>query len=144
MSTEQNKAIVSRVYEELVNQERKDVIDEIFAPDAVIHDPFMGVAHGREAFKQLLAMFDAAFPRHRVQVHQMIAEGEWVSVVHTHTATHNGPFMGLPPTGRTVVVKGIEAMRLVNGQIVEFYRHDDDAGLLMQLGIVSQPAGQPA
>lgn len=144
MSAEHNKAIVRRVYEELVNQERHEVIDEVFAPDAVIHDPFMGVARGPQAFHQLLAMFDAAFPGHRVEVHHMIAEGDWVSVVHTHTATHTGPFMGLAPTGRTLVVKGIEAIRLADGQIVEFYRHDDDAGLLMQLGIIPQPAAQPA
>jgi predicted ester cyclase len=140
MSVEQNKAIVSRVYEELVNQENKRVIDEVFAPDAIIHDPFMGMVTGRDGFRQLLGFFDAAFPGHRVQVHQMIAEGDWVSVVHTHTAKHTGQFMHLAPTGKEITVKGLEAMRLVNGQIVEFYRHDDDAGLLMQLGAIPAPA----
>ncbi len=45
MSTEQNKAVVQRIYEELVNQENKAVIDEVFAPDAMIHDPY----HGHDA-----------------------------------------------------------------------------------------------
>lgn len=139
MSTEQNKAIVSRIYEELVNQEKKSVIDEVFAADAVIHDPFMGVITGPEGFRQLLGFFDAAFPGHRVQVHQIIADGDWVAVVHTHTAKHTGQFMHLAPTGKEVIVKGLEAMRLVNGQIVEFWRHDDDAGLLMQLGAMPAP-----
>lgn len=139
MSTSQNKALVSRLYDEVINQENHAVIDEIYAANVTVHDPFMGTVSGVEAFKQLLGMFDAAFPHHRVQVHQLIAEGEYVSVIHTHTATHNGPFMGVPATGKTAVVSGVEVLRVVDGRIVEFGRHDDDAGLLMQLGILPAP-----
>lgn len=134
MTTEQNKAIVRRIYDELINREQKSVIDEAFAPEVVVHDPFMGMVTGRGAFRQLLGLFDAAFPGHRVEVQAIIADGEWVSVVHTHTARHTGQFMTLPPTGREVVVPGVEVFRLAGGQIVEFWRHDDDAGLLRQLG----------
>lgn len=132
--------IVARVYDELINRENKAVIDEVYAADVVIHDPFMGVQAGRDAFRQLLGIFDTGFPHHRVQVHQVIAAGEWVSVVHTHTATHTGPFNGLPPSGKTAVVNGVEVFRVVGGQIVEFWRHDDDLGLLIQLGAVPAPA----
>ena len=131
------KAIVRRIYDQVINQEQAGVIDEIFAADVVVHDPFMGVVSGRDAFKQLLGMFDTAFPGHRVEVHQMIAEGDWVSVVHTHTALHSGPFMSLPPTGREIVVTGVEVFRLADSQIIEFWRHDDDAGLLRQLGVLA-------
>ena len=137
--SEQNKAVVSRIYAELVNQEKKSVIEEVFAEDVVVHDPFMGVLTGREGFRQLLGIFDAAFPGHRVKVHQFIAEGDWVTVLHTHTAKHTGPFMNLPPSGREAIVNGVEVFRLVNGQIAEFWRHDDDAGLLMQLGAIPAP-----
>jgi steroid delta-isomerase-like uncharacterized protein len=137
MSIEQNKAIVRRIYDQLINQEQPGVIDETFAEDAIVHDPFMGTVNGREAFKQLLGMFDTAFPGHRVEVHTMIAEGDWVSVIHTHTALHAGPFMNLPPTGREVIVPGVEVFRLSNQRIVEFWRHDDDAGLLRQLGVLA-------
>lgn len=140
MTTEQNKAIVQRFYAEVINQEHKTVIDELFAPDVIIHDPFMGTRQSVEAFKQLLAMFDAAFPHHRVELHEIIAEGDYVSVLHTHTGRHSGPFMGVPPTGTEIRIGGVEVMRLQNGQIVEFWRHDDDAGLLMQLGILQAPA----
>lgn len=139
MSIEQNKNIVSRVFNELINQEDKSVIDQIFAADVVVHDPFMGTAHGVDAFRQLLGMFDAAFPGHRVTVEGMVGEGDFVSVLHTHTATHGGDFMGVPPTGRTGVVNGLELFRLENGRIVEFWRKDDDVSLLMQLGILPPP-----
>jgi steroid delta-isomerase-like uncharacterized protein len=139
MSTEQNKAIVRRIYDELLNQENKAIIDEVYADNVIIHDPFMGTASGVDAFKQLLGMFDTAFPHHRVKVEQILAEGDYVSVLHTHTATHTGPFMNMPPTGKQVTVNGIELFRLKNGQIVEFWRKDDDVSLLMQLGAIPAP-----
>jgi predicted ester cyclase len=139
MSTETNKTIVERVYEELINRENKAVIDEVFDPDVIIHDPFMGTVRGLDAFRQLLGMFDAAFPGHRVTIEAIIAEGDLVAVLHTHQATHTGVFMGLPGTGRTAVVNGVELNRLENGKIVEFWRKDDDVSLLMQLGILPAP-----
>jgi predicted ester cyclase len=57
-------------------------------------------------------------------------------------ATNTGPFMHLAPTGKSVMVNGLEMFRVVDGQIVEFWRKDDDVNLLMQLG--AMPAPQPA
>jgi steroid delta-isomerase-like uncharacterized protein len=137
--TGEHKALVRRVYDEVINEEHKAAIDDVFASDVIVHDPFTGVQHGIAAFKQLLAMFDAAFPHHRVEVHHLIAEDDYVTVLHTHLAHHAGPFMGLPPTGKDLRVDGVEVMRLAGGKIIEFWRHDDDAGLLMQLGVLPQP-----
>ena len=139
MSTEQNKAIVTRIYEELLNQEKKAVIEEVYAPHVVIHDPFMGTMAGVEAFKQLLGVFDTAFPGHRVTVQNVTAEGDYVAVLHTHTATHTGQFMNIPPTGKPITVNGLELFRLTDGKIVEFWRKDDDVSLLMQLGALPAP-----
>lgn len=139
MSVEQNKMIVSRMFEELLNQENKKIIGEVFAPDVTIHDPFLGTASGVDAFRQLLGMFDAAFPGHRVKVHHVLGEGDYVSVLHTHLAKHTGPFMGMAPTGKEVVVNGVEVFRMADGKIVEYWRHDDNISLLMQLGVVSMP-----
>lgn len=140
MSIEQNKTVVRRIYDEVLNQENKAVIDEIFADDVTIYDPFTGVTKGPESFRQLLNIFDTGFPGHRVTVHQVVAEGEYVSVLHTHHATHTGPFMGLPGTGKQVNVEGLELYRLRNGRIVEFWRKDDNVSLLVQLGILPAPA----
>lgn len=142
MSVERNKAVVSRLYDEVINLEMPSVINMIFAQDVVIHDPFMGTVHGVAAFHQLMAGFNCAFPNHRVDVHAIIGDGEWISVLHTHWATHTGPFLGAPGTGRSAKVSGVEIFRVVNARIVECWRHDDDAGLLMQLGLL--PLGQGA
>lgn len=139
-AADRNAASVRRVYDELINQENKAVIDELFAPDVVIHDPFMGTMQGMDAFRQLLGLFDTAFPHHRVTVEAIMEQDDLVCVLHTHTATHTGPFMGAAPTGRSIVVNGLELFRMAGGKIVEFWRKDDDASLLMQLGILPAPA----
>jgi steroid delta-isomerase-like uncharacterized protein len=135
-----NKAVVARIYEELINQGNKQVIDECFDENVVLHDPFIGTLCGVSAFHQLNAIFDLAFPSHTVTVECIVAEGDKVAVLHTHTATHTGEFMGVPGTGRTTVVPGIELFRVQDGKIVELWRADWDVSLLMQLGILPPPA----
>ena len=122
MESTDNKRIVARIYDELINQERAEVIDEIFAQNVIVHDPLSGTSHGIDAFKGMMAFFNSAFPGHRVTVEGVIAENDRVSVLHTHTAPNTGSFMGMPPTGKTVVVNGVELYRLADGKIVEFWR----------------------
>lgn len=136
-----HSATALRLYEEVINQERQEVVDDIFAPDAILHDPFTGTSYGAKAFKGLLGIFDTAFPHHRVVVERVLAEGEYVAVLHTHHATHTGPFLGMPATGKSVIVNGLELFRFADGRIAEFWRKDDDASLLMQLGMLLAPQG---
>lgn len=136
MPSETNRAIVERFYEELINRENHAVIDELVVPAITIHDPLTGKMTGALALRQLIALFDMAFPGHRVTIHRILVDGEYVTVVHTHHVTHGGEFMGLPPTGRSFDVAGLELLRVVDGQIVEFWRHDDDAGMLRALGLL--------
>jgi steroid delta-isomerase-like uncharacterized protein len=138
-ATERNVAVVRRTFDEIINQEDKAVIDEVYAADLIVHDPFTGVNHGVDAMRSLLSLFDAAFPHHRVTIEAIVSQGDLVSVLHTHTATHTGAFLGMPPTGKTVVVNGVELFRLRDGKIVEFWRKDDDVSLLMQLGMLPMP-----
>ena len=140
MSLEQNKAIVKRTYTEANDGQKYDVLDEICAPDIVLHDTLMGDMHGVEAFKGVLGFFRKAFPQQNTELHQFVAEGEYVALLHTHHATNGGSFNGLPPTGRTIHVPGIELFRLRNGKIVEFWRMDADLSLMMQLGAIPAPA----
>src|SRR5215213_4767508 len=123
-----NKTVVARLYEEVFNQQNSQAIDRWIASDVLIHDPMMGEARGIDAYRQLAAFFLDAFPQQHTTLEAFVAEGDLVSVLHTHTATNTGSFMGLPPTGRTVVVRGIELFRIQDGKITEFWRQDDDAG----------------
>lgn len=68
------------------------------------------------------------------------APNDLVAALHIHTGIHTGSFMGMPPTGRTIKVQGLELFRIQNGKITELWRHDDDAGLMRQLGMILMPA----
>ncbi len=136
MTAEMNKYTVAALYDELNNDYNLDGMLALCAPDMVIHDPMMGTVQGAEAFRQMLLGFKTGFPEHRAVIHRMLIDGDYVTVLHTHIARHTGPFMGLPPTGCDVQIDGVEVLRVVDGKVVEFWRHDDDAGLMRQLGFM--------
>lgn len=101
MSTEENKAHIRRGIEEVWNRKNVAVVEEIASADYVSHDPAM-TTHGLEQYKQLLAMYFAAFPDLHITIEDMIAEGDRVVLRLTARGTHRGPFMGIPPTGKQV------------------------------------------
>jgi len=141
MTLEQNKNTVVRLYTEANDARRYDVIDEICTPDIQIHDPLAGDSTGIEAFKGLLAFFAQAFSAQKTELRQVIAEGDFVAVLHTHTGVHTGTFNGMAPTGYKITVPGIELFRMKDGKVAEFWRGDADLSLMMQLGAIPAPVG---
>lgn len=139
-NTAQNKAVVEKLYTEVIDQQRVSVIDLIVDRNVTIHDPMMGEMHGIEAFRQFIGAFLGGFPQQRAVIELLVAENDLVAALHTHIALNTGSFMGMPPTGKEVNVRGIELFRIANGKISELWRHDDDAGLLRQLGVIPTPA----
>ena len=134
MSTEENKALVRRGFE-AVNQKNLAVFDELLTPDIVVHTAST-TNQGLEAYKQVLSMYMTAFPDLHFTIEDMIADGDTVVVRYTTRGTHQGNFMGIPPTGKQVSVTGIFIDRIVNGKAVEQWINGDDLGLLQQLGVV--------
>ncbi len=134
MSTEENKANVRRGFE-AVNQKNLAVFDELLTPDIVFHNAST-TNQGLEAYKQVLSMYMTAFPDLHFTIEDMIAEGDTVVVRYTTRGTHQGNFMGIPPTGKQVSGTGIFIDRIVNGKAVEQWINGDDLGLLQQLGVV--------
>ena len=137
MSTEDNKALMHRAYDAL-NQKHLAVLDEVYAPDLVVHIVSTTI-QGLEAFKQGLSLFLTAFPDARFTIEDMIVEGERVVVRYTFRGTHTGNFMGIAPTGKQVTQTGITINRFANGKAVELWGNVDDLGLLQQLGAVRAP-----
>jgi steroid delta-isomerase-like uncharacterized protein len=138
MSTEDNKAVIRRGIEEVWNQKNLAIVDEIAAPDYVSHSPAM-TTHGLEQYKQLIMMYFAAFPDLHLTIEDEIAEGDKVVTRVTARGTHQGSFMGIPPTGKHAVVTGIVIDRFANGKTVEAWNNLDDLGLLQQLGVIPAP-----
>jgi steroid delta-isomerase-like uncharacterized protein len=133
MSTEENKALARRFYEDVFNQRNLAVVDEICTSDHLFHNP-PTTLHGREEFKQLLSLYITAFPDARFTVEDEIAEGDKVTSRYTFRGTHQGELMGIPPTGKQVTVTGMIINHIVNGQSAEGWLNFDAVGMLQQLG----------
>jgi predicted ester cyclase len=142
MDTGHNKAIVERIFVDVNDGQRYELLDGLCHPDMIIHDPIGGDQQGVEAFRGLLAFFRQAFGEQRTELSTFIAEGEYVALLHTHHARNTGSFMGAPPTNSWIAVPGLELFRFKDGKIAEFWRFDADFMLLAGLGLL--PAAQAA
>jgi steroid delta-isomerase-like uncharacterized protein len=136
MSADDNKAAVRRFYEEVFNGRNLEVIDQLLTPDAVDHT---FDSQGVEASKQFFRTVHQAFPDLRVEVQDMIADGEFVAARVTYSGTHQGEFVGIPATGRQVEVSGVDFLRMQDGRQAEHWGGPDMASLLQQLGVMPAP-----
>jgi predicted ester cyclase len=84
-------------------------------------------------------MFRSAFPDSYFTVEDMMAEGDKVATRKTFHGSHQGEFMGIPPTGRQVSMGLIDIVRISDERVVEHWSMGDNLGLMQQLGVVSQP-----
>ena len=134
MSTEENKAIASRIIE-IWNQENLSVVDEIFAPDCVRHASASSDL-SMEGFKQSISTFRTIFPDLHLTVEDVIAEGDKVAMRGTGRGTQKAAWGDIPATGKLVTYSWINISRLANGKIVELWAMPDALGILQQLGAV--------
>ena len=140
--SEENKAIARRWMEALWSQGNSSVADEIIAPNYAIHDPGTpGRVGGIEGEKHTVTMYRTVFPDLRFTIEDEVGEGDRAVVRWTARGTHRGELMGVPPTGKQMVVTGISILRIANGKIAEYRLNWDTLGMLQQLGIVP-PTGE--
>jgi steroid delta-isomerase-like uncharacterized protein len=139
MSAEQNKTLVRRFVDEVQSGSNIDAIDELCSPEFVNHSAPPRVPSNREGVKQVTAMFRQAFPDSYFTVEDMIAEGDKVATRKTFHGTHQGEFMGIPPTGQQVSIRLIDIVRIVDGRVVEHWAMGDNLGMMQQLGVIPQP-----
>ncbi len=141
MSTAQetsNKATIRRLHDaikggaELISQ----TIDEVVEPNVLFHAPVPTGARGAQALKQVWPVLLRAFPDLHVTVEDLIEEGDKVVCRNTVTGTHQGEYMGLPPTGKSVAYNEIFICRFVNGRIAEIWGVVDVFSQMKQLGMI--------
>jgi steroid delta-isomerase-like uncharacterized protein len=133
-ATEANKALVRRMIEEGWNKHNLALLDEHYA-DCVYYNPATGELKG-EALKQFSASMLAAFPDIRFTIEDLVAEGDKVVTRWSGTATHQGEFRGLAPTGKQVPVSGMNISRIVEGKVVEERVELDTLRFFQQLGAI--------
>src|SRR3990172_6865501 len=121
MLSDTNKTVIRRFFEEVWNKGNLAVLNELIAKDHVNSGPgtLPGLPTGPEGAKQLVTVYRNAFPDIHFKIDELIAEGDKVVTRWTAQCTHKGELVGIPATGKSSTVTGINVDRIVNGKIVE-------------------------
>jgi len=141
MSTDENKAVNRRFYNEVLNNKELAKIDELFTSDYVSHATPPGLPPNREGQRMFISAFHAAFPDGKITIEEQIAEGDRVVTRGTFRGTQTGEFQGMPPTGKKVEISAIDIARFKDGKHAEHWGGPDQLSLLIQLGVVPAPGG---
>ena len=139
MSTEENKSLVQRYVEQLLNRGNMAVAGELLAPDYKRYISPTAEPLSVDVQKQRLAGIRAAFPDWHLTVEDMIADGDRVAFRATIRGTHKGTFQSIAPTGKAVTVSALDIVRIEKGKFVEHWGGPDLLNLLQQLGAVISP-----
>ena len=143
MSTEENKAIIRRGLEEILNQRNLDAVDAYFSSNYLGHDPALPEdLHGPQEFRRFAASYLSAFPDLHISIEDQFAEGDKVVTRFTSRGTHQGDFMGIAPTGNRIEVEAISIDRIADGKSAESWTIVDVMGMMQQLGVVPSPEQQ--
>ncbi len=143
MSTETNKALARRIFDDVLNGRNLEPLDELATSDYVEHNPLPGQGTGIDGIRDRYTMLFNAFDFH-FTIDDVIAEADRVVLRWTQSGTHVGEILGMPPTGRSFRISGIEIWRVENGKLVEHWDVVDIFGQFQQLGLLPQPGGVPA
>lgn len=133
-----------RYYEEVFNQRRTGLIDQLAVEDYVEHDPFPGQGNGRADLTARVEAILAAFAPLQFRLEHLVAENDQVVARWCQTGTHTGAFLGIPPTGRQFTITGIDIHKLRDGRMAEHWHAVDLYRLLQQLGAIPTPDPTPA
>ena len=141
-SVEAKKAIAHRYYQEILNEARLDVIDELMSPDFMFTipthpDPY----YGPDGFKDLVTMLHGAFPDVHLKVTHLLVDGDTVVGHWLGSGTHiGGPLHtvkgDIPASGKNFVIDGVSWLKIVDGKIVESLANEDTLGLMQQIGVI--------
>ena len=137
MSTEQNRTLIRRYFEQVVNQVDRAAAEELVAPNLVFNSPYTPEpVRDRESFLQMLTAVHTALEGFQLVDHDLLAEGDQVASRWTVYGTHQADLGGMAPSGKQVAITGLSIYRIADGKIVEGWVQDDT---MQQLAAASQP-----
>ena len=137
--TAENKVVMSR-FVEFINTGSEKLAEELISPDAVFHVPGRPEPlRGPAGYLAVIGMMRGGFPDIQWTLEEMIAEDDKVAARFTMRGTHQGSFLGVPPTGKTIAAQAMNFYRLSGGQFIEERGQPDLLGLLQQIGAVPSP-----
>jgi len=134
--SEESKALMWRITEEIWNDGHAELIDELIAEDLVDHVDLPGLSGtGRSRYRASFEMMRAAFADFRNPLDFVLGDGAFAVSYGRTTGTHTGELMGVPPTGRSFDVPTFGILRFDDGRAVERWGMADSAAMLQQLGL---------
>jgi len=136
MSLSANKLLVRRFIEDVVSTGEVDAMADFVSADCVETDGKVRIVSGVEGMQDHVRGVRRTFPDLHVTVERQIAEGEWVVTQVTARGTHRGEWLGIRPTGRAVVITGVNVDRVVDGRIVEHGGAANMLDALLEIGAV--------
>lgn len=136
MLTDDNKALVQRFFDEVINQRNLAVLDQFISPNAVNHTVPAGLPQG---VSQFLGLHLNAFPDVKATVQELLADGDKVVALVSYRGTQQGTFRAISPTNKQITVMGINIFRIANGKMVEHWGLTDRLSALQQMGVVPPP-----
>lgn len=136
MSIEQeNKALVRRLVEEVWNKKNLDLIPELIATDYILYGRSSN-HYGTKGHKEAQIVTNNGFPDYRINIENMIGEGDMVTYFGTFEGTHKGEILGIMPTNEHIIVVDCALFKCKNGKVVYEKGYMDALGFLQQLGVV--------
>ncbi len=136
MSAEQNKLLIRRYIEQVVNTGQVDRIDQFISPDYTEIYDSKRYPLGIEGAKEHILGVRRTYPDLTLTIEQQIAEGDWVVTCITARGTHRGEWMGIKPTGKVLTYTGVNLDRIIDGRIVEHGGAANMLGPLLEAGAI--------
>lgn len=135
MSKTSNEQLIRRYFEEVWNNGKLDVLDEIISSDYINHNAGMAnPVAGPEGLKPIVSAIREAFPDLKYVIENLVVSDSQIAVHTTMHGTHKGDFFGLAPTNKVIKVSQMQIERIENNKIVEHWRVTDELTMLRQLG----------
>lgn len=144
MSAESHKRSFRRFHEEVLLAGDFDAIDELVVDDVVSHNPLPGQAPGAAGLKAALREFRQAFPDLTSTATHLIAEGDLLACRFTAHGSHQGVFMGLPPTGQHFSYEEFVLVRFRAGKIAEHWAVADVMDMMSKMNAISWKSALPS
>ena len=131
----ENRALVRRLYEEVWNNRRLELLDELLSPSHALEAPNVsGSQVGPQEYKRQVLALLKGFPDLQFIIKDIFGEDEKIVVAWTFSGTHDGEFLGIPATHKKVSSDGVTIHHVANGKIIDSFSNWDALGLTKQLG----------
>ncbi|NYF89833.1 ester cyclase [Tunturiibacter empetritectus] len=121
---------------EAINSGKLERLHDVMASDVKDHDPAPDQGKGVEGFIMFFTELRAAFPDLSIAVEHLVADEDNVGFAYTITGTHDGNFLGIPPSGKKVKARGMQISKFKDGKMTERWGSSDQLGIMQQIGVI--------